>query len=43
MNRQGDSLPGGPMAWGCLVVVILLVVLGVGLAVVFLWDVNAPR
>lgn len=45
MSRQGDDGsgggPAGAMIWGCLAVVILLAVLGAGLAVIFLWDVNA--
>ncbi|CAN5449468.1 hypothetical protein BH10PSE1_BH10PSE1_06730 [soil metagenome] len=41
MSGQGDDAGGGSMAWGCLVIAILLAVLGAGLAVVFLWDVNA--
>lgn len=39
MNRNGSG--GGTMVWGCLAVIILVAVLGAGLAVVFLWDVNA--
>jgi hypothetical protein len=42
MTRRRDGSAPPPIGWGCLVVAILLAVLGAGLAVVFLWDVNLP-
>ena len=35
-----DGRPPSPVAYGCLIAVILAVVALAGLAVIFLWDVN---
>lgn len=43
MVRRKDGSPPPPLGWGCLVSAILLAVLAAGLAVIFLWDVNAPH
>ncbi|CAN5129179.1 hypothetical protein BH09PSE1_BH09PSE1_23880 [soil metagenome] len=43
MVKRRDGSPPLPIGWGCLVVAILLAVLGVGFAVIFLWDVNSPH
>jgi hypothetical protein len=43
-RTQANRPPGTPVAaYGCLVVAIMAAVLVVGLAVIFLWDVNQPH
>ncbi|CAN5386312.1 hypothetical protein BH10PSE2_BH10PSE2_24600 [soil metagenome] len=41
MNQRGPSAT--EMGYGCLALVVVLVVLVIGLAVVFVWDVNQPH